>query len=91
MRVKFGYKAFAAKALPITHPKRPFDKTKDFKSTMKLFVYLTPTGQVSKQVRERTSLSTFFGYSEGFAHIYIHDLSSYKLVNPERIHIKEIQ
>lgn len=90
MRVKFGYKEFAAKAIPLSHPKRPFNKAKDFTKNMELFVYLTPTGLVSKTKKERTSPITFGKYTaEGFAYIYVHDVHSWKLVTPERIHIME--
>lgn len=91
MRVKYGYKLFAAKNLPLPYPKRPFDKTKDFRPSMdKLFVYLTPTGLVSKTPRDRTSHITFSNYSDGFAYIFVHATYSWKLINPERIHIKDV-
>jgi hypothetical protein len=91
MRVKFGYKAFASKVLPLPHPKRPFDKNKDFKSNMELFVYLTPTGLVSKSPRERTSKIQFSNYtSDGLAYIFVFDTHAWKLVSPERVHLKEI-
>ena len=90
MRVKYGYKNFAAKILPISHPHRPFNKATDFRSSMDLFVYLTPTGLVAKTKRNLTSNIVFANYnSDGFAFIYISDTNSWKVVNPERIHIKE--
>lgn len=90
MRVKFGYKVFASKVIPIEHPKRPFSKWKDFKQGMDLFVYLTPTGLVSKTPRERTSMVLFSNYtSDGYAYIWVKETNSWKVVNPERIHLKE--
>jgi hypothetical protein len=90
MRVKYGYKNFAAKVLPCPHPKRPFDKYKDFKQGMNLFVYLTPTGLVSKHPKELASNIIFSNYtSDGLAYIWIQSTNSWKVVNPERIHIKE--
>jgi hypothetical protein len=90
VRVKYGYKNFAAKILPRPHPKRPFDKMKDFKPSMNLFVYLTPTGLVAKHPRDLTSNIIFSTYtSDGLAYIWIESTHSWKVVNPERIHIKE--
>lgn len=90
MRVKFGYKTFAAKTVPLVHPKRPFDKAKDFTQTMDLYVYLTPTGLVSKTKKERISPIQFGNYtSDGLAYVYIHDISSWKVISTERIHRKK--
>lgn len=91
MRIKFGYKTFASKVIPITHPKRPFNKYRDFTPNMHLFVYLTPTGLVSKHYRERTSYVLFHNYtSDGLAYIWIQETNTYKVVNPERIYRKEV-
>lgn len=92
--MKYGFKTFIAKAHPIQHPRRPFDKRRDLRRETKgLFVYLTAAGKIAKRSRDHKEPIEFHSYQadKAAAFVWLRKRRKWIWVPLDAIHISDQQ